>query len=126
MTDADEIRNTLARFCQFLDDRRFEDWSRTFAEDGAFGERAGRATILKWIQGAELATRPELKRKHAVMNVIVNVDGDRAQAWSDLVMFDQVGSEPWTIRVGRYTDDLVRQPTGEWLFAKRHLAMLPG
>ena len=126
MTDADEIRNTLARFCQCLDDRRFEEFSQTFAEDGSFNDRRGRATILKWIQGAELATRPELKRKHAVVNVIVNVHGDRAQATSDLLMFDQVGSDPWTIRVGRYTDELVRQPTGEWLFAKRHLAFMPG
>ena len=122
MTDADEIRNTLARFCQFLDDRRFEEWSQTFAEDGAFGERVGRDTILRWIQGGELATRPELKRKHAVMNAIVEVDGDRATSTSDLVMFDQVGDGPWTIRVGRYTDELARQPDGRWLFTRRQLA----
>jgi 3-phenylpropionate/cinnamic acid dioxygenase small subunit len=125
VTDADEIRNTLARFCQCLDDRRFEEFSQTFAEDGSFNDRVGRDTILKWIQGAELATMPELKRKHAVVNVIVNVQGDRARATSDLVMFDQVGSAPWTIRVGRYTDELVRQATGEWLISKRHLAFVP-
>jgi 3-phenylpropionate/cinnamic acid dioxygenase small subunit len=125
VTDADEIRNTLARFCQCLDDRRFEEFSQTFAEDGSFNDRVGRDTILKWIQGAELATMPELKRKHAVVNVIVNVQGDRAQATSDLVMFDQLGSAPWTIRVGRYNDELVRQPSGEWLIAKRHLAFVP-
>ena len=28
-------------------------------------------------------------------------------------MFDQVGDGPWTIRVGRYTDELVRQPSGD-------------
>jgi len=125
MTDADEIRNTLARFCQCLDDRRFEEFSQTFTEDGAFNERVGRDTILKWIQGAELATRPELKRKHAVMNIIVNVQGDRAQATSDLVMFDQVESGPWAIRIGRYTDELVRQPTGAWLLSRRRLEMAP-
>src|SRR5438067_12821629 len=124
MTDADEVRNTLARFCQYLDDRRFEEWSRTFAEDGAFGERVGRATILSWIQGAELATRPELKRKHAVVNAVVQVDGDRAQASSDLVMFDQVGDGPVSIRIGRYDDELRRQSNGEWLFARRRLTWM--
>jgi hypothetical protein len=124
VTDADEIRNTLARFCQFLDDRRFEEFSQTFAEDGAFGERAGRAAIFEWISHAELATRPELKRKHAVTNAIVEVLGDRAISTSDLVMFDQVGDGPVTIRVGRYTDELVRQPDGAWLFSKRNLKML--
>jgi hypothetical protein len=78
VTDADEVRNTLARFCQFLDDRRFEEFSQTFAEDGSFGERVGRVAIFEWISHAELATRPELKRKHAVMNVIVEVQGDHA------------------------------------------------
>jgi ketosteroid isomerase-like protein len=121
VTDADEIRNTISRFCQLLDERRFEEWSRTFAEDGAFGERVGRATILSWIQGAELATRPELKRKHAVVNAIVDVHGDRADALSDLVMFDQVGDGPWAIRIGRYTDELTRQADGTWLFARRRL-----
>jgi SnoaL-like domain len=125
VTDADQIRNTLARFCQYLDDRRFVEWSQTFAEDGRFGERVGRDTILKWIQGAELATRPELKRKHAVMNASVEIHGDRARSESDLVMFDQVGDGPWSIRVGRYTDELVRQPNGEWLFSTRNLKMLP-
>ena len=124
MTDADEIRNTLARFCQCLDDRRFEEFSQTFAEDGAFGDRAGRAAIFEWISHAELATRPELKRKHAVTNAVVEVQGDRATSSSDLVMFDQVDDGPWTIRIGRYTDELTRQPDGKWLFSKRSLKML--
>jgi 3-phenylpropionate/cinnamic acid dioxygenase small subunit len=124
VTDADEIRNTLARFCQYLDERRFEEWSQTFKEDGAFGERVGRATILDWIKGAELATRPELKRKHAVVNAVVDIDGNRATAASDLVMFDQVGDGPWSIRVGRYDDELERQSNGAWLFARRRLTWM--
>ena len=124
MTDADEVRNTLARFCQCLDDRRFEEFSQTFAEDGSFGERLGRAAIYEWISHAELAQRPELKRKHAVTNVIVEIQGDRATSTSDLVMFDQVGDGPWSIRLGRYTDELARQPDGKWLILKRNLKML--
>jgi len=124
MTDSDEIRNTLARICQYLDERRFEEWSQTFTENGVFGERVGRATILSWIQSAELATRPELKRKHATVNSVIHVQSDRAQATSDLIMFDQVGDAPWTIRIGRYTDELRRQPTGEWLFSRRRLDWL--
>ena len=51
MMDADEIRNTLARFSQYLDERRFQEWSETCREHGAFGERVGGETILKRIQG---------------------------------------------------------------------------
>ena len=124
VTDADEIRNTIARFAQCLDDRRFREFSETFAENGAFGERKGRQAIYDWISTAELATRPELKRKHAIVNVIVEVDGDRASSTSDLVMFDQVADGPVTIRTGRYTDELARQGDGRWLITLRNLKML--
>jgi ketosteroid isomerase-like protein len=124
VTDADEIRNTIARFAQCLDDRRFKEFSEAFAEDGAFGERVGRQAVYDWISKAELATRPELKRKHAIVNVIVDVSGDTATSTSDLVMFDQVGDGPVTIRTGRYTDELVRQADGRWLLKLRNLKML--
>jgi ketosteroid isomerase-like protein len=124
VTDADEIRNTIARFAQCLDDRRFKEFSETFAEDGAFADRKGRQAIYDWISKAELASRPELKRKHAIVNVIVEVDGDRATSTSDLVMFDQVGDGPVTIRTGRYTDELAKQPDGRWLIKLRNLNML--
>jgi len=124
MTDEDQIRNTIARFCQALDDRRFEDWAATFTEDGVFGRSDGRAAILKMIQGGELATQPELRRKHAVTNVVIDVHGDTADASSDLTMFDKVGDSPWSIRIGRYTDKLARQPSGGWLFTQRHLEWL--
>ena len=124
MTDEDQIRNTLAAFCQHLDDRRFEDWANTFTEAGIFGRSNGRAAILSMIQGGELALQPELKRKHTVTNAIIDVHGDTADVSSDLAMFDQVGDGPVTIRVGRYTDQLVRQSSGQWLFTRRQLEWL--
>ena len=124
MTDEDQIRNTLAAFCQHLDDRRFEDWANTFTEAGVFGRSNGRAAILTMIQGGELALQPELKRKHTVTNAVIDVQGDTANVTSDLVMFDQVGDTPWKIRVGRYTDTLARQPDGRWLFTRRQLDWL--
>jgi hypothetical protein len=39
-------------------------------------------------------------------------------------MFDQVGDGPVTIRTGRYTDELARQPDGRWLLTLRNLKML--
>jgi 3-phenylpropionate/cinnamic acid dioxygenase small subunit len=125
LTDADRIRNTLARFSQTLDDRQFEAWSQTFAEDGEFDGRArGRAALLSWILQGELATQPELKRKHAVVNSIITIDGDQAAVESDLVMFDQVAQAPWTTRVGRYSDRLARQPDGDWLLTWRRLVWM--
>jgi 3-phenylpropionate/cinnamic acid dioxygenase small subunit len=125
VTDEDAIRNTLARFCQALDDRRFEDWANTFTENGVFGRSNGRAAILSMIQGGELALQPKLRRKHTVTNAVIDVHGDTANVTSDLAMFDKVDDDAaWTIRVGRYTDELARQPDGGWLFTHRTLVWL--
>jgi ketosteroid isomerase-like protein len=121
MTDEDAIRNTIARFCQHLDSRRFVEWSETFTEDGVFNKLNGRAAILTMIQQGELATKPELRRQHAVTNSVINVDGDTAIATSDLTMYDRIGDGPVTVQTGRYYDRLARQPDGQWLFTERRL-----
>jgi hypothetical protein len=124
VTDEDAIRNTIARFCQFLDSRRFEDWAGTFTEDGIFGKLTSRAAILQMISTAELATQPELHRQHAVTNSVIDVNGGTADATSDLTMYDRVGTGPITVRIGRYRDRLARQPDGKWLFTERQLEWL--
>lgn len=121
MTDEDAIRNTIARFCQLLDSRRFEEWTQTFTEDGVFGQLVGRAAILAMIRGGELAMQPSLRRQHAVTNSVIDVHGETAEVTSDLAMYDRVGDAPTTIRIGRYHDRLARQPNGEWLFTERRL-----
>ncbi len=121
MTDEDAIRNTIARFCQHLDSRRFVEWTETFTEDGKFNALQGRAAILRMIQGGELATKPDLRRQHAVTNSIIEVDGDSASATSDLAMYDRYGNGPITVKTGRYHDRLARQPDGDWLFTERRL-----
>jgi 3-phenylpropionate/cinnamic acid dioxygenase small subunit len=116
----DQIRRTFAEFCQYLDDRRFEDWANLFTEDAVFNRLTTRAAILSMIQGAELASEPDLSRKHVITNSIIDVDGDEAHAKSDLVMYDRHGDGPWTIRMGKYDDRLVRQGD-RWLLANRQL-----
>ena len=121
MTDEDAIRNTIARFCQHLDSRRFPEWAATFTEDGVFGRYDSRAAILEMILGAELATQPDLHRQHAVTNSVIDVHGDTADSTSDLTMYDRIGDGPISVRTGRYYDRLARQPNGEWLFTERRL-----
>jgi 2-iminobutanoate/2-iminopropanoate deaminase len=121
MTDEDVIRNTVARYSHCLDDRRFKEWSETFTEDGVFGSRRGRAAIYENILGGELATIPQLQRRHIVTNLEVLVHGHEADAISDLLMYDKLGDAPWTLRIGRYYDKLQRQANGDWLFTERRL-----
>lgn len=124
MTDEDAIRNTIARFCQHLDSRRFVEWTETFTEDGKFNQLHGRPAILQMIQAGELATKPDLRRQHAVTNSIIDVSGDTATATSDLAMYDRYGDGPITVQTGRYYDRLARQPDGTWLFTERRLEWL--
>src|ERR1043165_2998005 len=91
MTDEDIIRNTVAHYSHCLDDRRFREWSETFTEDGVFGSRHGRAAIYENILGGELATIPDLQRRHIVTNLELMVHGDTAEAISDLLMYDKRG-----------------------------------
>lgn len=122
ISDEDGVRRTLSQFCQYLDDRRFREWSELFVVDGEFQDLKGRSAILRYIEAGELATIPTLKRKHFVSNIVIHVRDDEATATSDLVQFDRMGDEPWAIRVGDYTDRLVRQD-GRWLFASRQLKL---
>ena len=40
---------------------------------------------------------------------------------SDLILHERLGTGPWILRMGRYTDRLVPAPDGRWLFADRQL-----
>lgn len=123
MHDEEQIRRTLAEFCVFLDERRFREWSELFTDDGVFCEHVTRAAIHTWIAGDQLATEPDLRRKHTIHNVLIDVTGDQARATADLVMYDKTGDGPWFILTGKYTDHLVRDG-GKWRFKNRQLALL--
>ncbi len=122
-TDEEQVRRTIHEFCVFLDERRFREWSDLFTEDGIFCDRISRDTIFTWISGDQLATEPDLNRKHTVHNILIDVDGDEAHATADLVMFDKTGDKPWFILTGKYTDHLVRDE-GKWRFKNRKLAVI--
>jgi hypothetical protein len=72
--------------------------------------------------GQDLATRPELQRRHVNTNIAIDLNGDAADAVSDLLVYDRVADGPWTlVAVGRYHDCFARQPDGSWLFTRRSL-----
>jgi 3-phenylpropionate/cinnamic acid dioxygenase small subunit len=121
VTDEEEIRQLMARSAQHLDDREFESWWMLWAPDGSFNQRVGRGAIREMILAGELNTIPQLQRKHAIVNITIAVDGDTATSRSDLCMLDRMNADdPWTMRVGRYDDRLVKID-GCWFFEHREL-----
>jgi hypothetical protein len=79
ISDRDVIRNTIARNNQYLDDRRYEDCARTFAEDGSIAGHQGRTAILEFMHSQGLGANPQLQRRHVVTNIAIDVAGDVAQ-----------------------------------------------
>lgn len=125
MSDEERIRRTYAEFCHALDNRQFEEWSQLFTEDGEFagpeGSVIGREAILAMISGGTLARTPNLRRKHTIHNLVLDVRGDEATGVCDLVQFDLPGAGPYEIVIGKYVDRLARQSDGRWLFAFRQV-----
>jgi SnoaL-like domain len=116
------IRNTLARACHYLDNRQFREWADLFAEDAVNGTMRGREDIYQRISRAELARRPDLRRKHVIANSCIELSGDTAYVVSDILMFDLVAGG-CTTRLGRYYDRLALVD-GHWLFSERRLEWL--
>jgi len=121
MAAESQIRRTIARFAQYLDERRFAEWSELFTQDAVFQHLTGRGAILAFMRAEELATMPDLFRKHVTTNLIITLGANEAHVESDLVLHERLGKQPWILRMGKYIDDMVPGPGGRWLFASRQL-----
>ncbi len=113
---ADAVRNTVGRYCQFLDDGRIDDVAALFAENGvldiaAFGiKQQGRAAIAAQLRQT---SRPETKGVHSTFNPVIEVSGDAATGSFDYVWIDFSGA-PRIGLGGRYVFKLVRSAQS-WL-----------
>lgn len=125
MSDYEGIQQTIARNNIALDDRRFEDCIATYTPDGTIAGYTGHDAIRAFILSQDLAVRDDLERRHVNTNILIEVQGDQAEAISDLLVYDKVGDGPWTlVTVGRYRDGLARQADGGWLFTSRELRFI--
>ena len=71
-----------------------------------------------WTEPGELYKQP--RSVHVISNPIIDVDGDEATAESDFVVVNRDDDgRAYISLVGRYRDQLNRQPDGRWLIAKR-------
>lgn len=96
------------------------DWQAVAAMYAPEGRMSRPTAPDAFIEGAEailaaFLARPARKSRHIVSNVRVDVDGDRATASSQILLFTAAGQPPL---VGSYADKLVRT-AGGWRFAER-------
>lgn len=125
LADRLDIAEVLARYCDALDQRRWEMLTTVFspsasADYGSVGSPAGVEAITEAIR----RTIDDLDAtQHLIGNLQVQVHGDTATAQcyliSQHVRAGQPGGEEYLLG-GRYVDDLVRTPDG-WRITFRRL-----
>ena len=120
MSDKDEIRELLARYCFALDAEQFEEMAALFTSDGvwqtAFGTGTGRAGIVA--QARSIATGPRPRRVHLTTNIVIDLDGDTATARSNWVLIQNSSNGPTIGSGGGYSDTLAKLG-GQWFFKHR-------
>jgi uncharacterized protein (TIGR02246 family) len=118
----DAIRATLARYCQFLDDGRFDDWTALFTEDCEFRvmgrHLVGRNALRGFIEPAQTE---ETRGRHLISEPLVEVDGDRATVTTDYAF---VGRDLTVQSAGRYHDVMVCGDDGEWRIFEREIVFV--
>ena len=64
--------------------------------------------------------------KHVQVNTVINVDGDRADGTTQLIVLELNAKQGWRIRgCGTYTDDIVLDHDGCWRFKSRTVNWIP-
>jgi len=124
--DCEAIRQTIALYCQLLDDQRFADLAQLYTEDAE----------LPW-QGRTLHGREEIARemhttqeplhrtRHLPFGSVIDVRGETALAWTDTAV--TLNGEDGSAQIawlGRYHDEF-RFDAGVWRF-HRHVALAVG
>jgi 3-phenylpropionate/cinnamic acid dioxygenase small subunit len=122
MSEKDEIRELLSRYCFALDEERFDDMAALFTEDGvwetAFGTGTGRAGIAAQARSITTPNRP--RRVHLTTNIVIDLNGDTAQVRSNWLLFQNTGSTPDIGSGGGYYDTVVKVG-GQWRFRHRRI-----
>lgn len=120
MSDKEEIRELLARYCFALDADEFDAMAALFTPDGvwetAFGTGTGRAGIVAQARSIAKGDRP--RRVHLTTNIVIELDGDTATARSNWVLFQNTPDGPAIGSGGAYFDRLVKVD-GKWFFRHR-------
>ncbi|WP_109507853.1 nuclear transport factor 2 family protein [Nocardioides speluncae] len=121
LEDLHEIGQLRARYCQYLDDGRWDDLVELFTPDGTFAGLStvtGRAALREFFAGLREGSLQAWW--HFSSNETIDLSGDVAtgQTWLDQpCVVDGVAH----IAAGRYTDRMVRCDDGRWRFAERRV-----
>jgi ketosteroid isomerase-like protein len=124
LEDVEAIRRLFLEYRRLLDRRDFAAYAKLFTEDGEWlgnlGCAKGPAEIEQLlIRTLDGWTGESSAHLHLVDNVVIDVDGDRAEATSTWVYITRDFSDnPVLSLIGHYEDVLARTDAG-WRFLRR-------
>ena len=128
MSEEDGIRRTLAQYCQYCDDGRFDEFGDLFSAKAVFHvmdkSHEGRGRIKTFM--AEAMPRERRGKHHCANSVIeLSEDGESALAFTDYIFVGRTENGFGITQVGRYHDRLVKEKD-RWRFAERRIVFLGG
>jgi hypothetical protein len=123
MEDIEEIRTVLVNYGRFLDAHDFAPYGRLFAQDGewigGFGTVKGPSDIEAFMIKNIGAPGKPTGTYHLLTNFIIDVQGDKATAWSRWnFVTPGADKKPAISQGGHYEDTLVRE-NSHWKFSRR-------
>jgi uncharacterized protein (TIGR02246 family) len=119
-----EIRDQIARYAIWFDDKDWEAFATLWADDAVFEANGmafmGKTALLEFLTNC---LPSDYSGKHMISPPLVelNADGDRARARTDVVWLSQDFENRI---VARYDDGFVRSD-GRWLFERRTEIVVP-
>ncbi|GLV85430.1 hypothetical protein Slala03_51190 [Streptomyces lavendulae subsp. lavendulae] len=128
LEDKEALRGLLVRGWRALDRKDWHAWAACWAEDGVlefgpWGTTYGREAIRATVEGAESAL-PGMQ--HHILNLHVEVDGDRASGigymWFVAVTRPGGESSPSSMG-GAYAWEFRRDPDCGWLLVRQRLGV---
>ncbi len=124
LEDVEGVWQLFMDYRRHLDARDFASYSQLFVEDGVWSGNLGEARGPAEIEGLlvrtlEVYPDDSTRTYHLVCNPTVEVDGDRATAYSTWVFITRDDrDQPVLSLMGHYDDVLVRSD-GRWKFQRR-------
>lgn len=124
--DEKQIRELLVEYGRRLDGRDWAGYARLFARDGEWIGGLGRAKGVAAIEAMlvkGLGTAPADTNRvadfHILTNFQIEVDGDRATAYSRVLWLVRGADDSPIPRRGGHYDDLLVREDGLWKFQRR-------
>jgi uncharacterized protein (TIGR02246 family) len=124
LEDREAIWRLFQDYRRELDQRDFAAYSRLFADDGEWigdlGRAKGPAEIeALLVRTLEVYADDTTRTYHLVTNPVIDVDGDRATAYSNWCFVTRADDDQPTLAMLGHYDDVLTRGDGGWKFLRR-------